>query len=181
MSTPSQKDLLNGLPVKTPLDFLADIAECKVAECCDGRDEICSKHLKEESAESNNAFSSNSSNCSGGELERELVTQMFLPTSVMIDLDMGPSDPMQTSTSTLSNLNGETNNEVNHDIVVSTVDDSCRSGRDIKETQLCDVTVRTIRNEKGWCWITGLCGTRKGGESPSEEDPMSIALLALKS
>lgn len=36
-----QKSTLNGLPVKTPMDFLKDLVECTKADCCDGHSELC--------------------------------------------------------------------------------------------------------------------------------------------
>ncbi|OXA60865.1 Diphthine--ammonia ligase [Folsomia candida] len=36
-----QKFRLNGLPVKSPLDYLKDLIECTNADCCDGHVELC--------------------------------------------------------------------------------------------------------------------------------------------
>lgn len=36
-----QKFRLNGLPVKSPLDYLQDLIECTKADCCDGHVELC--------------------------------------------------------------------------------------------------------------------------------------------
>jgi hypothetical protein len=32
-----QRSLLEGVPVKAPLDYLSELAECNKADCCDGR------------------------------------------------------------------------------------------------------------------------------------------------
>ena len=166
-----QRTLLLGLPVKAPLDYLSDLAECTVAECCDGREEICNKHLSGDCCGESNAFSSNSSNCSGGEVDKDLASQGLQ--SVSVD-DLRPLTTSQISTCTLTQ-NGNSNDEV---IVVP---DSCCQFKDLKEAHEYPVRLRAVKNESGWCWIMGVTEVSGSENAEPPKDPMTTSLLCLKS
>jgi diphthine-ammonia ligase len=151
--TQTQRDQLEGLPVKTPLDYLAELAECNKADCCDGRDEICNKSMSGDGGADSTAFSSNSSNCSGygiGEFEQETggagKIENFI--AALVDEDQ------------VVKFNGNGMRE----------DCSCQNK---KETLPFPSSIRVIANDSGWCWVMGIRVTKPSNNDNDDENTLS--------
>lgn len=160
-SSSTQKEHKDFLPVKTPLDYIADLVECTKANCCDGHVELC-KGSGGGDGEISHEFC-----CSAGAHTEALNAE---PKEAVVEDDIKNEESSATVI------------EKTEEVVAEDVSDS--TCQNIRETLPLPVCLRVTFSSNGWFWAMGINGKSEQNEDSTDSssmNPMWVALSHLKS